>query len=114
MTNFEIGDVVDVPFPFVDREIRKRRPAVVIGVPVADGDVHVVVLAMVTSARRSRWESDVELVGWSRAGLLAPSVVRMKIFTLDQGLILGRRGRLDEADRRRVFGTLRQTCGMDT
>ena len=33
MPTFEPFDVVAVPFPYVEREVRKRRPTVVVSVP---------------------------------------------------------------------------------
>ena len=35
MTDFEVWDVVKLPFPYTDRPIRQRRPALV----VASGDL---------------------------------------------------------------------------
>ena len=51
------------------------------------------VLAMITSAAHSRWPLDVPLTDLAAAGLPAPSVVRMKLFTLDDRLVERRRGR---------------------
>jgi len=33
MPGFELFDVVAVPFPYVEREVRKRRPTVVVSGP---------------------------------------------------------------------------------
>ena len=97
MTSFDPGDVVEVPFPFVDLPVRKRRPALVLNNDTRSGST--AVFAMITSAKRSRWESDVSLRDWSEAGLNAPSFVRWKIFTLDSALVVSRRGALSDADR---------------
>jgi hypothetical protein len=51
-----------------------------------------IVLMMVTSAERSHWETDIELDDWQRAGLRKSSILRWKIFTLDEQLIVSRRG----------------------
>ena len=102
MTSFSVGDVVEVPFPFVDVPVRKRRPALVLALPEADGDTEVAILSMITSARRSRWDSDVTLEDWRAAGLRAPSLVRWKIFTLERSLVLNRRGSLSVSDLERV------------
>ena len=37
MPGFEPFDVVAVPFPYVERELRKRRPAVVVSDPALAG-----------------------------------------------------------------------------
>jgi mRNA interferase MazF len=60
---------------------------------------------MTTSASHSSWPLDV-LIDGAKAGLRAPSKVRMKIFTLDNRLILKRAGNLQESDRRAVAQAL--------
>jgi mRNA interferase MazF len=102
MMSYSPGDVVEVPFPFVDLPVRKRRPALVLSSKTLADKQGIVVLAMITSAKRAKWESDVALDDWQEAGLGAPSVVRWKIFTLDAALILARRGALSRGDRVRV------------
>ena len=62
---------------------------------------------MITSASRSAWHLDVSLEQWSEAGLRKPCIARMKLFTLDNGLILGRVDRLEKRDQRRIIEALR-------
>jgi mRNA interferase MazF len=45
------------------------------------------VLAMITSAKNSSWPLDVEVENLDSAGLPSASVVRMKLFTLDDRLL---------------------------
>lgn len=110
---FEAGDVVVVPFPFTDRSTTKRRPALVLSNahtfnrPVAHS-----VLAMITSTQHSRWPLDVEITDLDAAGLPASSVVRMKLFTLDNQLVLRKAGALAEEDRQEVSGAIRALLGM--
>jgi mRNA interferase MazF len=99
MTGYEPGDVVDVPFPFIDTGTSKRRPALVLSTAGFQGDSGACILAMITSAERSRWGNDLLLRFWAEAGLKKPSLVRWKLFTLDEILIAGCRGRLVEQDR---------------
>ena len=100
-TSCKSGDIVDVPFPFVDRPARKRRPALVLSAALAREE-EVLILAMITSAKRSRWSGDIALSDWRGAGLRAPSVLRWKIFTIDAALVVGRRGSLSTRDRELV------------
>ncbi len=65
------------------------------------------VLAMITSADNPSWPLDVPVKGQAAAGLPSPSVVRMKLFTLDNGLILRKAGRLGRADQQQVRESLR-------
>jgi mRNA interferase MazF len=93
--------VVVVPFPFTDRSARRRRPALVVSRPEALGNrIGHSVLAMITSAGHGRWPLDVPVSDLASAGLPAPSVVRMKLFTLDDRLVercIGTLGRDDAA-----------------
>ena len=98
MTTCNPGDVVEVPFPFVVRPVKKRRPALVLSDREFAEETGVIVLTMITSAKRSSWKSDIALMEWSAAGLRAPSVVRWKVFSIDSTLILNRRGCLSSVD----------------
>lgn len=84
MPTFNVGDIVKVPFPYTDRPVRQRRPALVI----AAGDLQVVHgllwLAMITSAANRGWPGDVVVSDLSAAGLPATSIVRpAKIATIE-------------------------------
>ncbi len=56
-------------------------------------------MAMITSARHSAWPLDVEIGNLESAGLPAPSVIRMKLFTLDHRMVIRACGALDPRDR---------------
>lgn len=91
--------VVRVPFPFTDRAVQRRRPAVVLSSPAFQrGSAHVL-LAMITTARGSSWPLDWPIQDLGSAGLRQACIVRLKLFSLDERLILGRLGRLAAADR---------------
>ncbi len=109
---FEQWSVVAVPFPFADREESRRRPALVLSRPDALGSrVGHSVLAMITSARHSAWPLDVAVADLEAAGLPAASVVRMKLFTLDDRLVRRVLGRLGGADIAAVGAAVRQLLG---
>jgi mRNA interferase MazF len=109
---FEQWQVVVVPFPFTDRRARRRRPALVVSRPDALGArIGHSVLAMITSAGHSRWPLDVPVSDLACAGLPAPSVVRMKLFTLDDRLVERRIGRLAPADATSVAAALARLFG---
>jgi mRNA interferase MazF len=102
-------DVVVVPFPFTDTSTTKKRPALV----VSDGVVfnrpmRKSVRAMITTTAHSPWILDVPITDLTSAGLKAASVVRMKLFTLDDALVVRRIGKLTEADRTAVLSALQQ------
>jgi len=94
-------DVVVVPYPFSDSPKTKRRPALVLSSAKRFNNViEHTVMAMITSAQHSQWPLDVELVNLKKVGLTKPSLIRMKIFTLDNRLIIEKIGTLGEADKK--------------
>lgn len=111
MTIYEPWSVVDVPFPFIDKDFSKRRKALVVSSESYGRDTGATILVMITSAENSTWKSDVAIEKYSEAGLRKPCVVRFKVFSIDSSLILGRVGVLQEEDRKRVKPALRAILG---
>lgn len=70
------------------------------------------VLAMITTAARSRWPSDVAIADLAAAGLPRASFVRLKLFTLENVLLARRIGALAAPDRRRVEKVLAACLGQ--
>ena len=96
---FDRYAVVRVPFPFTDRNTTKNRPAVVLSDPLAfNTPAGHSVMAMITSQANAPWPLDCALTDLAAAGLPAPSVVRLKLFTLDHRLVRGEIGKLSPAD----------------
>ena len=104
-------DVVIVPFPFTDRPVVRRRPALVVSTTEWNAASGHIVAAMITSARQSSWPRDVPLTGLAAAGLTARCVVRMKLLTLEEGLVIRRAGGLKGADATAVEEALAATLG---
>lgn len=106
---FDAFDVVVVPFPFTDRTASKRRPALVLSEGQAfNRQVGQAVMAMITSARNSDWPLDIEIQDLDSAGLPNASIIRMKLFTLDQQLIIRKAGTLAIGDQEKIKEALRQ------
>jgi mRNA interferase MazF len=106
---FKAFEVVVVPFPFTDSAATKRRPALVLSAQGFNDRAAHLVLAMITSHENRGWPLDVALRDLATAGLSHPSVVRMKIFTLDERFVLRKAGALAAPDRaavRRALGML--------
>lgn len=106
-------DVLVVPFPFTDSAAVKRRPALVLSADQFQDRAGHLVLAMITSRENRGWPLDVELTDLKSAGLPHASVVRMKLFTLDERFVLSKAGRLAEFDRRAVQRSLRLLLPLD-
>ena len=100
-------DVVVVPFPFSERPGAKRRPALVISEGKFNRHGHTI-LAMITSHGHTPWPGDTVIGDHAAAGLSGASVVRLKLFTLDNRLFLRVIGRLTAGDRSSVRGVLEE------
>lgn len=105
-------DVVIVPFPFSDLPKSKKRKALVISNRDFNRANGSTILLMITSATHSKWLYDVSLSKLRQAGLNKDCVVRMKSFTLDNGLLLERVGRLDKQDANNVLTSFKQACSL--
>ena len=58
---FKPHDIVVVSFPFADSSVKKRRPALVISSEEFNENHDQLILAMITTAKHSSWQSDTEL-----------------------------------------------------
>lgn len=104
-------EIVKVPFPFSDVNSSKIRPALVLtSAKQFNAKIGLSVLAMITSVKidRNFWPGDVSIENLDVAGLPVPSIVRMKLFTLDHRIILDRLGTLSGPDRLKVQEKLRE------
>lgn len=112
MPIFEKFSVVVVPFPFTDQNASKRRPALVLSTTAFNTTVQHSVLAMITSAKNSNWLLDVAISDLHSAGLASASIVRMKIFTLDNRLIIRQVGKLADIDQLAIGKAFNQLFDM--
>ena len=84
MPGFDVWGLVKVPYPYTDRPVQQRRPALVVAVPAAQGAPDLLWVLMVTSAANRGRPGDVDVSDPEAAGLPAPSVVRSaKIATIE-------------------------------
>jgi mRNA interferase MazF len=105
----DFADVVVVPFPFVDLAAEKRRPSLILSHARFNSSHGHSICAMITTAARSKWPSDIAIKDHKVAGLSRPCVVRWKLFTLPNDLIIRRTGRLTTHDRDTVVSAARDT-----
>jgi mRNA interferase MazF len=97
-TIFEQFEMAIVPFPFVDAPRTKPRPALVLSIRAFNEQNSHTLLAMVTTASRTRWASDYAIQDLRPTGLRVACVVRWKLFTLDNRALQRRIGHLGERD----------------
>ena len=107
----EPWQVVVVPFPFTDRATTKRRPALVLSAKEFNRHGHSM-LAMITSASHQPWPGDTPLSDLKAAGLTTESLVRLKIFTLDNRFVVRCLGALAAPDRVAVATELRRAMPL--
>jgi mRNA interferase MazF len=109
---YEQRTVVRVPFPFTDADRSKERPALVLSTAKFNREHGHIVLAMITSAKHTRWPTDIPITALDAAGLKVPSVIRFKLFTLDERLIMGSLGTLADTDWNVVRVALLDALGL--
>jgi mRNA interferase MazF len=109
MVTYKQFDVVVVPFPFTDKSTTKKRPAVVISdANTFNLSLQKSVMAMITTTGHSSWNLDIPITDLSSAGLKASSLIRMKLFTLDNILVIKKIGTLTLTDQLAVRQALKQ------
>lgn len=102
LNTFKTFDVVIVPFPFVDMAEAKNRPAIIISAQAFNNPLHQSIMAMITSAKHSVWPLDTSISHLSSCGLEKDSIIRLKLFTIDNRLIKGKIGILSHADQKKL------------
>ena len=100
-------DLVKVPFPYTNRPVQQRRPALVVSVPVAPGAPELLWVLMVTSAANRGWPGDVVVSDLTAAGLPAASVVRSAKVATIEARDAERIGHLPVADQSQVAEAVR-------
>ena len=95
-------DIVLVPFPFTDKNVTKKRPALVLNNKNYQIKTNHLILAMITSAKNSRWENDFEIKDIETTGLKTDCVIRYKIFSLDERIILKKTGSICKNEQKQI------------
>ena len=111
-TGYSFGDVILVPFPFTDQTGLKKRPAVVVS--SAEYHAHradVLIMAVTSQIRPQSGFGESMVAEWRQAGLLAPSLIKPVITTIDKRLVLKKLGRLQSADLRTLRANLDAIVG---
>ena len=96
---FDRFDTAVVPFPLAEQAVLKRRPVVVMSSRALNAANGATLVAMLTTAKASVWASDIVLDDLAAAGLQTPCILRWRLTTLPNDLILRALGRLGALDR---------------
>jgi mRNA interferase MazF len=102
-------------FPVYGSAATKRRPAVVLSSAKNFNDLtgHSL-MAMITASENTPWTLDTEVKDLAKAGLNIPSVIRLKLFTLDHRLVIKRLGKLSVEDVKRLEAHLKRLLTLWT
>ncbi len=106
MTNYKSGDVVLVPFPFVDLSSTKKRPVLILKVLKPVSFPALMIVAMISSQIKGESiPGDRLITDWEKAHLLHPSKIRLaKLVSIEHKMILKKIGRLSSKDKQSVKG----------
>lgn len=107
MPAFEAWDVIKVPFPYTDRPVRQRRPALVVAANDLQAAHGLLWVVMITSAENRGWPGDVGVSDLVQAGLPSESVVRTAKIATIEAKDAERLGSLPLADRLVVADCIR-------
>ncbi|MDD3436793.1 MAG: type II toxin-antitoxin system PemK/MazF family toxin [Candidatus Gastranaerophilales bacterium] len=99
-------DIILVPFPFTDKDKSKKRPAIVLNNPNYQMRTNHLILAMITSAKNSNWDSDFDIKEIDSTGLKTSCVIRYKLFSLDERIILKKIGSISQNEQKQVKDNL--------
>jgi mRNA interferase MazF len=111
MQNFKAGDVVKVPFPYVERPVKQYRPALVVSSSELQEALGLLWVLMITSAKNKPWAGDVEVAHLEEAGLPAPSVIRCAKIATIEAAAATRIGALQHAQMKLVSNIMQRALG---
>ena len=111
MPAFDPWDVIKVPFPYTDRPVRERRPALVLATEGIEERHGLMWVLMITSAENRSWPGDVPVSELGPSGLPVASVVRTAKIATIETKEAERIGRLPQKDRPAVSGQVLNIVG---
>ena len=112
-TVFSRGDIVLVPLPFTGLTGQKPRPGLVMSSTRHNRATGDIVIAQITgNIMGTPRMGDHMIAGWAKAGLLAPSILRAKLATIEVRLIRRRLGTMPDDDLGHIEASLRAMLGF--
>ena len=108
---YDRGDIVVVPFPYVDQLAEKRRPALVISGKKFNKRNGILWVAMITSAENQIWPDDITF-DLKDSGLTNPSIIRLaKIAAIETSRVIRAAGRVSVTVRNEVKAQMVKILG---
>jgi mRNA interferase MazF len=96
---FDRFETAVVPFPFAEVPTLKRRPVVILSGRAFNEANGATLVGMITTAKETSWPSDMSIRELGLAGLTVACLIRMRLTTIPNDLILRRLGKLGAFDR---------------
>lgn len=112
MMSYSRGDVVLVPFPFTDLSGRKKRPGVIISSDGYNKSQNDLIIAQISSQVTPLGADEYLIAEWKQAGLLFPSAVRPKIFTIEGSRVVKRLGQVPATEMQEIDDKLRSVMQL--
>ncbi len=95
MTIYKAGDIVTIPFPYVEGKKGKVRPTLLVSDLINTKQQYYYVVMITSKQGKEIIKGDVLIEDVRQCGLIVPSIIRCsRIATLDQKMIIGKIGKM--------------------
>lgn len=91
-------DIILVTFPFTDLRAIKKRPALIISPDDYNLGNDVIVAFITSNLNIQSKPGDYKIKQWMKSNLPKPSMIRMKLVTIDKSIIIKKIGELQMQD----------------
>ena len=91
-------DIVLLPFPFTDLTITKKRPGLVISPDEYNNGQDVLIVFITSQLKTEKRMGDYLIEKWKESKLPLPSMIRIKIATIDKSIVIKKIGKLVKPD----------------
>ena len=113
MTTFNRGDVVLLPFPISDTLSTKKRPALILAMTSREGGLSEITIAQITGHTSGpKLTGEHAIQNWQEAGLLRPSVVRLRLATVPTTAVFRKIGALAPRDLEPIGDGVKEMLGL--
>ena len=102
MINSKQWDIILVPFPFTNLRTSKKRPALVISPNDYNSGPDLIMAFITSQLNTSTRPGDYRINDWHKSGLPKPSMIRMKLATIDCNIVIKKLGRLMDVEHESV------------
>ncbi len=91
-------DIILVSFPFTNLKSSKKRPALIISPNEYNSKDDLIIAFITSQIDRAYRTGDYHIQEWQQAKLPKPSMIRMKLATIEKSIVVKKLGQLPEND----------------